>query len=150
MLPHPIGKHSNWSRIYSKYLLFTTGPIQCWVERAEDSYPLLEATESGDQVSPFPGWHTDERDVDVSGNADIGSWTEDLYVKQCLEGSRIYLMLVKSWAIDGENVASSCSEQKPCEREPLLLAWEPLCRERKKRTHGEVWVSPPPCWAKTS
>ena len=82
----------------------------------------------------------------MSGDAEVGDWTEGLPVKHCLEGSRIHPMLVESWASDDEIVSSSCREQrlwKECQHWGLGS----VSAQRDNRGHGRnVWT--PPSWTR--
>lgn len=97
-------------------------------------------------------------DVDLSGDAVVDDWTEDLLVKYNLESSRVHPMLVKAWAVDGETVCPSCGEQRPCEIEIGLLCFlsersasagaKSLSAEKENVDMGQgMWA--PPSWVKT-
>lgn len=104
-------------------------PLQCWV-----------------RTYHFHNGRHSEGDVDTSGNAVVDDWTEGLSVKNCLEGSRIHPILVKAWTIDGESVASSCREQRPCERSATTGDWLVFLHKEKTGHGRSIWA--PPTWAR--
>ena len=94
--PHPVGKSSNLCRIHLEDLLFTTRPVQCCINRAEDPCSLLEKWKVGTRSHHFQDGRQGEGDVDMNGVAVVEDWTEGLSVKHCLEGSRIHSISVKA------------------------------------------------------